>query len=62
MKHQPFNWPDYIGLMEQLLAIPLDDERRRELEVQLARIAAMAEPLMVFPLPDRQEAAGVYKL
>lgn len=58
----PIDWPTYINLMEQLLTVPLDDERRQELALQLARIAAIAEPLMAFELPQRQEAAGVYKL
>lgn len=57
-----FDWPGYIRLMEQLLAVPLDDARRAELEIQLTRIAAMAEPLMAFPLPQRQEGAGEYRL
>ncbi|MCT4700999.1 oxalurate catabolism protein HpxX [Enterobacteriaceae bacterium H20N1] len=56
------DWPTYISLMEQLLDVPLDDERRKELAIQLARIAAMAEPLLAFELPQRQEVAGVYKL
>ncbi|VEC00557.1 Uncharacterised protein [Cedecea lapagei] len=62
MNQTSFDWQNYIALMEQLLAVPLTDERRKELELQLARIAAMAEPLMAFPLPDRQETAGVYTL
>jgi hypothetical protein len=59
---QSFDWPTYISLMEQLLDVPLNDERREELAVQLARIAAMAGPLLAFELPQRQEVAGVYKL
>lgn len=55
-------WPEYIRLMEQLLNVPLDDERRQELDIQLQRIAAIARPLMDFSLPDRQEGAGVYRL
>ncbi|NWC63341.1 oxalurate catabolism protein HpxX [Cedecea sp. P7760] len=62
MNQPSFDWQNYIALMEQLLAVPLTDERRKELEFQLTRIAAMAEPLMAFPLPDRQETAGVYSL
>ncbi|NIG81552.1 oxalurate catabolism protein HpxX [Cedecea sp. NFIX57] len=62
MNQSSFDWQHYIALMEQLLAVPLTDERRKELELQLARIAAMAEPLMAFPLADRQETAGVYTL
>ncbi|MEQ4453538.1 oxalurate catabolism protein HpxX [Kosakonia sp. YIM B13605] len=57
-----FDWPTYIRLMEQLLDVPLDDTRRAELEIQLARIAAMAQPLMAFTLPHRQEGAGEYRL
>ena len=62
MSDNKFDWPTYIRLMEQLLAVPLDDERRAELEVQLTRIAAMAQPLMACPLPHRQEGAGEYRL
>ena len=62
MTQPSFDWQHYITLMEQLLAVPLTDERRDELVFQLARIAAMAEPLMAFPLADRQETAGVYTL
>lgn len=62
MSDNTFDWPTYIRLMEQLLAVPLNDERRAELEVQLTRIAAMAQPLMAFPLPHRQEVAGEYRL
>ncbi|MGK9174642.1 oxalurate catabolism protein HpxX [Yokenella regensburgei] len=62
MSETTFDWPTYIRLMEQLLAVPLDDDRRAELEVQLTRVAAMAAPLMAFPLPHRQEGAGEYRL
>lgn len=62
MKSDSFDWPAYIQLMEQLLNVPLDDIRRKEIEIQLTRMAALAEPLMEFPLPQRQEVAGVYKL
>lgn len=47
--------------MEQVLDVPLDDQRRAELLIQFSRIAAMADPLMAFPLDDRLEVAGVYK-
>jgi Protein of unknown function (DUF4089) len=62
MNDTEFDWPEYIRLMEQLLAVPLDTPRRAELAVQLTRIATIAEPLMAFPLPHRQEGAGVYQL
>jgi len=44
-----------------VLAVELDDIRRRELLKQIERIAALAEPLMAFPLDPRQEIAGVYR-
>ena len=47
--------------MEQVLALELDDARRQELLTQFSRIAAMAAPLMEFPLDDRLEVAGVYQ-
>ena len=54
-------WDAWLSQMEQLLALELDDTRRAELRVQFSRIAAMAGPLMAFPLDDRVEIAGVYK-
>lgn len=56
------DWASWIAVMETQLAVPLDDSRRAELEIQLARIAALAGPLMAFSLPSRQEGAGVYRL
>lgn len=54
-------WASYIGHMEQILQLTLDDPRRAELLIQLSRIAEMAAPLMTFPLDDRLEVAGVYQ-
>ena len=54
-------WDAWLSQMEQLLALELDDTRRAELRVQFSRIAAMAGPLLAFPLDDRVEIAGVYK-
>lgn len=62
MNNDAVEWKVWIRLMEQILDVPLDDARRAELEVQLARIAAMAQPLMHFPLSSRQEGAGEYRL
>lgn len=62
MNNDAVEWKVWIRLMEQILDVPLDDTRRAELEMQLARIAAMAQPLMQFPLPPRQEGAGEYRL
>lgn len=59
MSTQP-DWAAYIAQMEQILALELDDARRAELLTQFNRIAAMAEPLMSFPLDDRLEVAGVF--
>ncbi|MBV4365656.1 oxalurate catabolism protein HpxX [Erwinia phyllosphaerae] len=55
------DWALYIAQMEQILGVPLDEQRRAELQVQFSRIAGMAEPLMAFPLDERVEVAGVYK-
>ena len=54
-------WDAWLSQMEQLLALELDDTRRAELRVQFSRIAALAGPLMAFPLDERVEIAGVYK-
>ncbi|WP_039030076.1 oxalurate catabolism protein HpxX [Leclercia adecarboxylata] len=61
MKTPQTEWDTYLAQMEHLLALELDDARRAELSVQFTRIAAMAEPLLAFPLDDRVEIAGVYK-
>ena len=58
--NQTPDWGRYLALMEQLLALELDDPRRAELVIQLERIAALAAPLMAFPLDDRLEVAGVF--
>lgn len=55
------DWASYIGHMEQILQLELDDARRAELLIQLSRIVEMAAPLMAFPLDDRLEVAGVYQ-
>ncbi|WJV53051.1 oxalurate catabolism protein HpxX [Prodigiosinella aquatilis] len=51
----------YLQQMETLLMLTLDDARRQELQRQFSRIAAMAQPLMDYPLDGRQEVAGVYQ-
>ncbi|WP_029687188.1 oxalurate catabolism protein HpxX [Tatumella saanichensis] len=56
------NWSSYLTQMEAILDLDLTDERRAELLVQLTRIAGMAGPLMAYPLDDRLEVAGEYKL
>ncbi|ADP11665.1 conserved uncharacterized protein [Erwinia sp. Ejp617] len=61
MKQTKTDWAIYVAQMEQMLALELDDARRAELLIQFSRIAAMAEPLMAYPLDDRLEVAGVYK-
>ena len=61
MTHSVNDWRAYLAQMEHLLALELDDTRRGELQLQFARIAAMAEPLMALPLDERLEIAGVYK-
>ncbi|WBL71422.1 oxalurate catabolism protein HpxX [Serratia liquefaciens] len=62
MKNQPaVDWAAYISQMEAILALEMDDARRQELLIQFNRIAALAEPLMAFPLDPRMEIAGVYR-
>ena len=61
MTHSVNDWRAYLAQMEHLLALELVDTRRAELQLQFSRIAAMAEPLMAFPLDERLEIAGVYK-
>jgi len=55
------DWAAYISQMEAILALEMDDARRQELLTQFNRVAAMAEPLMAFPLDQRLEIAGVYR-
>ncbi|AGQ29613.1 oxalurate catabolism protein HpxX [Serratia liquefaciens] len=62
MKNQPaVDWAAYISQMEAILALEMDDARHQELLTQFNRIAALAEPLMAFPLDPRLEIAGVYR-
>ena len=61
MTTQQPDWHAYLAQMEAVLGIELDDARRAELHQQFSRIAAMAGPLLAFPLDDRVEIAGVYK-
>ncbi|CAK9884402.1 MAG: hypothetical protein XXXJIFNMEKO3_00788 [Candidatus Erwinia impunctatus] len=61
MKSMQTDWTTYIAQMEHILGVALDDARRDELRIQFTRIAAMAEPLMAYPLDERQEVAGVYQ-
>ncbi|HGM6862319.1 TPA: oxalurate catabolism protein HpxX [Serratia rubidaea] len=61
MTHLPPDWRAYLAQMEHILALELDDARRAELQRQFIRIAALAEPLMAFPLDERLEVAGVYQ-
>ncbi|MGF6561246.1 oxalurate catabolism protein HpxX [Erwinia aphidicola] len=61
MKQDTPDWAAYVAQMEQVLALELDETRRAELLTQFSRIAAMAAPMMAFPLDDRLEVAGVYK-
>ncbi len=59
---QPVEWSEYLAHMEKILDLDLNEERRAELLVQITRIAGMAQPLMDYPLDDRLEIAGVYRL
>jgi Asp-tRNA(Asn)/Glu-tRNA(Gln) amidotransferase C subunit len=61
MKQTETDWSAWLAQMEQILALELDETRRSELQLQFNRIAAMAEPLMAYPLDCRMEIAGVYK-
>ncbi|MFB5079551.1 oxalurate catabolism protein HpxX [Raoultella sp. C349492] len=61
MQKMTLDWSTYLAQMEQILGMELDEARRAELQLQFSRIAAMAEPLMAFPLDERLEIAGVYK-
>ena len=56
------DWPSYITQMSILLDLQLEEPRQAELALQLARIAEIAAPLMAYPLDERQEVGGVWKL
>ena len=58
MTTQP-DWSEYLTQMTHLLDMELDAPRREELERQFARIAAMAQPRMDYPLGPREVIAGV---
>ncbi|MBT0722655.1 oxalurate catabolism protein HpxX [Tatumella sp. TA1] len=56
------DWPSYIAQMSLLLDLQLPPDRQAELAIELSRIAEIAAPLMAYPLDDRQEVGGVWKL
>ncbi|MBT0728377.1 oxalurate catabolism protein HpxX [Rosenbergiella australiborealis] len=60
--NKTIDWPSYIEQMSLLLNLELDEARRTELALQLDRIAEIAAPLMAYPLDERQEIGGVWKL
>jgi hypothetical protein len=60
--NKTIDWQNYITQMSALLDLQLDADRQAELALQLARIAEIAGPLMAYPLDDRQEVGGVWKL
>ncbi len=51
----------WLAAMAQSLEIELDDARRAELLARFSHIAAMAAPLMDYPLDERLDIAGVYR-
>ncbi|EIY5166199.1 oxalurate catabolism protein HpxX [Klebsiella quasipneumoniae] len=60
MTTQP-DWSEYLTQMTHLFDMELEAPRREELERQFSRIAAMAQPLMDYPLGPHDDIAGVYK-
>ncbi|MCV4732859.1 oxalurate catabolism protein HpxX, partial [Escherichia coli] len=56
MTTQP-DWSEYLTQMTHLLRLELEAPRREELERQFSRIAAMAQPLMDYPLGPRDDIA-----
>ena len=58
MTTQP-DWSEYLTQMTHLLDMELDAPRRKELERQFARIAAMAQPLMDYPSGRARRLRGV---
>jgi hypothetical protein len=55
------DWEAYVRAASALHGVALDDERRREVAVQLQRIHAIARALLDHPLPDDVEPAPVFR-
>ena len=61
MTDKPFDIPDYVDITAALIDLPIDPEYRSGVVDNLTRIAAIAQVVNEFPLPDTIESAPVFE-
>lgn len=60
MDHET-DWDAYVQAQARLLALELDEARRAQVIVHLARIAELARPLLEFEQDRQVEPAPVFR-
>jgi hypothetical protein len=61
MTDKPLDIADYVDRMAELIDLPIDPESRPGVVDNITRIAAIAQLVNEFPLPDNIEAAPVFE-
>jgi len=61
MNQETFDFGEYVDRMAELMDLPIDPEYHPGVVDNLTRIAAIAQLVNEFPLPDNIEAAPVFE-
>ena len=61
MQEKTLNLDEYVTQMALLLELPLDTECQPDVVENFARIMAIAQLVLEFPLPNEAEAAPVFR-
>ncbi|MEQ9670586.1 DUF4089 domain-containing protein [Coleofasciculus sp. G2-EDA-02] len=61
MTKESFDVGEYVDRMAELIDLPIDPEYRFGVVDNLTRIAAIAQLVNDFPLPDTIEAAPIFE-
>lgn len=61
MTDKPLDIADYVDRMAELMDLPIDPEYHSGVVDNMTRIAAIAQLVNEFPLPDTIEAAPIFE-
>jgi hypothetical protein len=61
MNQETFDCDEYVDRMAELMDLPIDSDYRPGVVDNITRIAAIAQLVNEFPLPDNIEAAPVFE-
>ncbi|MFP5273762.1 DUF4089 domain-containing protein [Coleofasciculus sp.] len=61
MTKETFDVSEYVDRMAELIDLPIDPEYRPSVVDNITRIAAIAQLVNDFPLPDTIEAAPIFE-